>query len=601
MSQKHYLKLKYSLGLVILSAHPFGSSVMAQVAPGTLNPGVLQREYLPPSPNQPQLSPTRPTPQVQETPEQPTLPESDLKVVIKKVIFTGNTKISDADLQNLAKPFLGREISFKEIESLVTSVTTLYRSRGYFISLAVLPKQDVSSGELKIQVVEGYIEKIDIQRQNSTTTPNSQTQAPQEPNGPLEQWVKAYLSPVVGNKKGPLTIARLERQLLLTEAAGGIDLASVLSSGSQLGATVLTLQITPNKLQANVGLDDWVPAQLGTVRSTISASTTPVIGIPIGMAASGSYTWPNVNGLTNIYYSATVPLANNGLSSTGTFSYTLTNSSPIASPTLGIDITTGGESYLGSISLRYPFHLDRKSSLFGTAQLDLLNSNNNTLANGLTANNSVTNLRTLRLRLDAARTGQSWSAQAGLQISQGLSFLGSSSVNTIPGLEPVNGYGNLNFTTAQINASYQRSLGEQSPFQLTVRGLGQFAAGPTPSSEQLGYGGSQYGRGVRSIAFLGDQGILGSLELSYANAKIIRGLLVQPYLFLDGGMTFLKESIQQSYKAASTTGIGLRLYSTQSNWLSADAGWGLPIATNTLDVETGTNNSFAYFKLNLGF
>jgi hemolysin activation/secretion protein len=579
------------------------NAALAQIDPGVLNPGVLQREYLPPIPNQPQLSPTRPAPEVEAAP--PTSGVDDgVRILIKKVIFLGNTKVSNDELQKLASKVIDKQLSFAEIEQFTQKVTALYRSKGYFISVALLPKQNISTGELKIQIFEGYIEKIQLQqKQKPQSSSDTESTTATQPGGPLERWLLSFLQPVVGQSGGPLTIQRLERQLLLAEANGGIKLGSVLSPGSETGSSILTLQIIPDKLQAFLGVDNWVPSQLGNVRGTASIYDTPVLAIPVGMSASGSYTWPVNNGLSSLFYSASLPLGKSGLTTSGSFSFTETNSFPLSTGVQGLDLTTGGESYFGSWAFRYPLKLNRLFSTYATAQLDLLNSANATLAPDFKLSSTETNLRTFRIRLEANKVARNWSSQGSIQLSQGLSMLGSVNNIQIADLSSEPYYGQLDFTTAQFNLAYQRSLTSDNKLQVSLRGMAQAAKGPTPSAEQIGFGGNSFGKGYRSVTILGDQGVMGSLELSYMLPNLINNIYFQPYAFVDGGSVSLKptELGFSAVQSVATAGLGLRLFSSSSGWLSADAGYGVPFSSNTQAASTGFSNGNAFFRVTLNF
>lgn len=600
MNLKRYCSKSILLfGFAILSPAPS----LAQLDPGVLNPGVLQREYLPPVPNQPQLSPDRPTPQVESAPLAPT-PDAGIRIKIKSVVFVGNTRVPDSELQKLASSIINKQVGFEDIERFTEQVTAYYRSKGYFISVAILPKQDISSGQLKIQIYEGYIEKIKIQpsadEQSSVEGPDTSKASL---NGPLETWLIRYLNPVVGQSGGPLTIRKLERQLLLAEANGGIKIASVLSPGTAVGSSLLTLRIIPNKLQASVGLDNWVPNQLGNIRGTVSAYDTPVVIMPIGMAASASYTWPIENGLSSLFYSATLPIGASGLTTSGSISYTQTNSSDLPTGIQGQNLSTGGESYFGSLAFRYPLWLDRQKSAFLAAQLDILNSDNSTLVNSDAVSSTTADLRTFRLRLEANKVARSWSSQASVQFSQGLSIFGGKNTIDVLGDTSKPYYGDLDFSTIQLNLGVTRNITSDSLLQISLRGMAQGAKGPTPSAEQIGFGGSNYGRGYRSLTVLGDQGILGSLELSYGIPSLIKGLFLQPYTFLDAGSVALKsrDQLVNGAQNVATSGVGLRLFSAASNWLSIDTGCGVPFSSNTIAASTGWSNANGYFRITLNF
>ena len=579
------------------------NSVLAQIDPGVLNPGVLQREYLPPTPNQPQLSPSRPAPEVESAPPASGV-DDGVRVLIKKVIFLGNTKVPSEELQGLASQIIDKELSFADIERFTQEVTALYRSKGYFISVALLPKQNISTGELKIQIFEGYIEKIQLQQNQAPQNPGDNKKAAEgRPDGPLERWLLSFLQPLVGQARGPLTIQSLERQLLLAEANGGIKLGSVLSPGSETGASLLTLQITPDKLQASLGVDNWVPSQLGNVRGTASLYDTPVLAIPIGMAASGSYTWPVNNGLSSLFYSASLPLGKSGLTTSGSFSFTTTNSFPLSTGIQDLYLTTGGQSYFGSWAFRYPLKLNRVDSVYATTQLDLLNSTNATLLEDSRLSSTVTGLRTFRIRLEANKIAKKWSSQGSIQLSQGASMLGATNIIQILDLSSEPYYGKLNFTTGQLNLAYQRSLTPDNLLRISLRGLAQAAAGPTPSAEQIGFGGNTFGKGYRSVTILGDQGLVGSLELSYGVPSLIKNLYLQPYAFIDGGSVSLKQTEFAFFplQTVATAGLGLRLFSTTNGWFTADAGFGVPFSSNTVAASTGFSNGNGFFRLTLNF
>jgi hemolysin activation/secretion protein len=59
-------------------------------------------------------------------------------IVLEAVRFVGNTAIATADLQAVARPYLGRPLGIADLEILRRKVTLLYVERGYVNSGAVL-------------------------------------------------------------------------------------------------------------------------------------------------------------------------------------------------------------------------------------------------------------------------------------------------------------------------------------------------------------------------------------------------------------------------------------------------------------------------------
>ena len=89
--------------------------------------------------------------------------ESDeLKVLIKEIVFEGNTVIDTPTLEKVTEPYRDRELTLGEMSELVDLVTITYQEKGYILARAYLPRQDIKDGVLKIGIVEGNIGKIII-------------------------------------------------------------------------------------------------------------------------------------------------------------------------------------------------------------------------------------------------------------------------------------------------------------------------------------------------------------------------------------------------------------------------------------------------------
>jgi len=572
-----------AIGLIIPAALAWPAQ--AQIDPGVLNPGVLQRENLPqPQLPQPEQGPLPPL--FQQPKPQPKPAEPEEQVSIRRVVFEGNTAISAEGLQTITKPLLEKAVTFAEIQAAVEAITAFYRSQGYVLSQALLPKNALANGVLRVQIVEGFIEKVEVLPSNTG----------------FSRWLSRYMSPVVGS--APLRLDRLERQILLAQSISGLTVESVLSPGELAGSAVLTLKTQRDITSASLSIDNWVPQQLGNVRGSASANANPFgLGRPWALGVIGSYTWPYTNGLTNGVVTASSPWGKNGLLASGSFSFTDTNSTNLNTSNSPGFLQTQGESWYGSLSLRYPLQLSRRSNLFITLQGDLQNSYSDLyLDNTLIQNNSIDRLRALRLRLDGAWAGNNGSSQASLLLSQGLPIWGADN-GPDPVVELSNPYGSVSFSTARLSLGHQQRLGAgNSPWLLNLKGEGQISGSPLPSSEQLGYGGANYGRAFRSVYTLGDQGALASVELAY-NTPAWLGLLWQPYAFFDLGYTSLRETAPgfPTNQTASSVGLGLRLFSLNGNWLNLDTGWGIPASNTVPGGGVGPGNSIVYARATLNF
>jgi hemolysin activation/secretion protein len=87
---------------------------------------------------------------------------TEVKVTIKRIIYTGNSVFKEADLQRIALPFLHHAIDVADLEDLRYQLTQHYIKNGYVNSGAIIPNQTFKDGTLTLQLVEGKLTTINI-------------------------------------------------------------------------------------------------------------------------------------------------------------------------------------------------------------------------------------------------------------------------------------------------------------------------------------------------------------------------------------------------------------------------------------------------------
>ena len=75
---------------------------------------------------------------------------------VDQVSFRGNTVLSDAELQAVAAPYIGRRVGADELETLRQALTRAYTDRGYVNSGLLLPAEP-RDGLLQFEVIEGRL------------------------------------------------------------------------------------------------------------------------------------------------------------------------------------------------------------------------------------------------------------------------------------------------------------------------------------------------------------------------------------------------------------------------------------------------------------
>jgi len=82
---------------------------------------------------------------------------------IQEIIINGADHLSKSTLKQIVQAYQGRCLAANDIEALLTQITGAYFRRGYITSRAYLPAQDLKTGKLTITVVEGVVERYQIE------------------------------------------------------------------------------------------------------------------------------------------------------------------------------------------------------------------------------------------------------------------------------------------------------------------------------------------------------------------------------------------------------------------------------------------------------
>ncbi|TAF06328.1 MAG: ShlB/FhaC/HecB family hemolysin secretion/activation protein [Nostocales cyanobacterium] len=253
------------------------------------------------------------------------------KIQVNKIEIVGSTIFKQEQLNALTKEIEGRSVTLEELTKVADGITQLYLDGGYLTSKAILANQTISDGVVKIQVIEGGLEKIEIEGTKRT-----------HPN-----YVRSRIA--LGAKK-PLSAAYIEDQLrllridpLFSKVEGSIR------PGTKLGENILVVRVTEaNPLQASVSADNYSPPSIGSERFGINTVYRNLTGWGDELAASYYFT---AQGGSNIYdFSYRIPV--NTMNGTVQLRTAINNNEVIQEPLKNFDIS--GESQLYEISFRQP-------------------------------------------------------------------------------------------------------------------------------------------------------------------------------------------------------------------------------------------------------
>ena len=144
------------------------------------------------------------------------------KIFIKSYSISGNTQINTKKLQSILKPYEAKNLSFKEIQEIVSLITKTYKDEGYFVARAYIPTQNLQAqdGVLKIAIIEGNYGEFKLE--NSSLVKDSILQDKLD----------------VTKTKEVIAIKDLQRALLLINDTPGVKVSSTkIAAGEELGSS----------------------------------------------------------------------------------------------------------------------------------------------------------------------------------------------------------------------------------------------------------------------------------------------------------------------------------------------------------------------------
>ncbi|WP_338525363.1 ShlB/FhaC/HecB family hemolysin secretion/activation protein [Pseudomonas batumici] len=93
-------------------------------------------------------------------PVAPTAPAENRCFLIKSIDLQGADALSAGERERLLKPYIGQCLGVPQLNELLKVITDRYIEKGLVTSRAYLPQQDLSTGNLKVLVVEGKLEGL---------------------------------------------------------------------------------------------------------------------------------------------------------------------------------------------------------------------------------------------------------------------------------------------------------------------------------------------------------------------------------------------------------------------------------------------------------
>ena len=463
--------------LSVLSLSYFPVPVLADPPP-PVDAGSILRDQQRILPQSPQL------PARQKAKEQPAKSEAGVLVAVKEFKFSGyEGAATEAELQVLVADAKGKVLSFGELKCLVDKIIDHLREKGWFRARAYLPKQDVTSGIIEIDVLQGASDgRLEFKLDKTAR---------------IAQCVLQRIGETAVRKGKPVNEHDFERSVLLMNDLPGVVARASLAPGTLPGTTGVEVAVSEGPILSGL---IWSDNHGSRYTGSWRGSTTISINDPFRYGDQITALLTEAEGLVQGRVGYSAPLCIPGLR--GMLSYTGMNYE------IGADrayLDSRGSSNNVDVSLSY----------------SLLRSRSNTLMTSLTygykvlvdkANGSVNydkQLNSVTLSANGDRYDQFWGGGA-TSYSAGVTtgHLNESKSDTYYLTGKEGRYTRFNFALARLQRLAQG-------ININLSGSAQISLDNLGSSEQFSLGGPNAVRAYPVGEAPGDEGQLVSADIRY--------------------------------------------------------------------------------------
>jgi hemolysin activation/secretion protein len=547
------------VGIVTLVGSATGH---AQMAVPNQVPSQVPSQLTPPS-LRPAAPPNQPT-VVLPAPSPISAPSGDSSLTV----FVGDVELEGAFPELLpaneavVSRLRNRALSVQQIYAAAAELERIYTEAGFVLARVVVPPQDlVDHGRLRLVVVDGFVEGIDV------------SALPER----VRSVVADRMIGLVGQRH--LRLAEIERSLLVAGDVPGLKLKSTLTRGGREGGVRLLLDGEHRFVSASVGGDDRLSSALSTwqLRGAVALNSALGVGEQIyatgGLGADLRAASQGRSPLAIYGAGVIVPVGVDGL----TINPEYTHSTTRTPQAIGVPASLGTFERF-ALRLREPISLTRKASLYANFSLEDVDQQIAAPDFGTSLNHD--HYAVFRAGPDFVTTLPTGAGlQLGALLSEGLGGRGAleAALSGVPlsrlGADP-------HFAKLSGNARISQAL--PGNFRLDLIGAAQSSFGrPLLRPEQIVLDGNDALSAFASGTFSADQGVMLRSELSRPFGFDALHATISPYVFGAAGRGWVANatSVEQPVFNAGAVGLGVR-----SN---VDALANLPGGSLTLEVARG--------------
>lgn len=517
--------------------------------------------------NQTSSTPAAKKSSFQMVPNQPTqasTTEPEVTFVLKKVVFAGNTTPIPPQVLATYQKSLHKSMDLNALLALAQQMQDAYRAMGYILVQVVLPPQEIDQkkGVVTFQVIEGQIQNVIF--------------TGDDPLGARSQ-LQHYATAI--ENENPITYQTIDHFLVLANDLPGINVtATLVPNKSVAGGADLVINVAQHSQSAFVNFNNRGTQYIGPSQAFIGASAYDLFGLADTFSITGATTTGDPGQLG--YFTGSYDLITGPYSTDFNINASSTQTRP--GNTLAV-LSMVGYSDKYTFALNQPLIASTAQNLTLNTSFYHLDSNNKILGGTLLYDDKISAF-TAGLTYNGIflQTLNNVDAYA----SFGVPILGAPSTLSNP--SRVNGTNK--FTMFDFDTSSIHYLTQKVSFDLAS--TGQVTQNPLLTSEQLGFGGINFGQAFTPYIISGDNGLFGSLALRYDLPTFAGLTALQPQAFYDIGMVSNNQALPGTYARASASSAGLGLNMTYDGNCKLDFTIAKPL---TLTQASNNENGWQAF------
>lgn len=277
------------------------------------------------------------------------LPESAVTFTLKDIHFNQSAFIDSATLQRIAAGYVGHPIGFADLNAMVGKINAIYAKRGIVSARAIVPPQTIDNGVLDVRLVEGRLEKLEIDGAKATRRFFLDNRLPLAPGAVVD-------------------VPALRDALNWLNRTTELRLQAALRAGEEPGGTDVVLGVTePPRFNGQVFADNAGDESTGRFRAGALMQVYAPLGIDDRFTLYGVDSRGSFNGLVSYR------LPFNRLGGTLELSYSRGDIDIVDGAYESYDITGGSSSY--GLTVTQPFLRGNHFWLDGYSGVSWITSN----------------------------------------------------------------------------------------------------------------------------------------------------------------------------------------------------------------------------------